>query len=261
MIDYVSSLPTWAGCALSMLLTTVAGLAVYFGFRPFLARYPIEELEDPIGSLFRVIGVLVSLMLSLAFAEVVVGVRTVEAAIQRETAAISDTFKALGQFDSDAARSTQLILLEFTRAVADDDWSALAHDRLGARTDALKAKLTDHVMQLQPSTPAQEKLWSSILTDVDMISDARLTRLQGALAEPPRLHRRGLPRLPHHHGVLRSLSTTTSTPGTGLPVHHVRRLGALHDRLDERSLPRRSGDRTHELPQSAPGVVGHPEVV
>jgi xanthosine utilization system XapX-like protein len=185
MIDYVSSLPIWAGCTLSILLTTVAGLAVYFVFRLFLARYPIEEIEDPIGSLFRVIGILVSLMLSLAFAEVVVGVRAVESAIQRETAAISDTFKALGQFDSDAARSTQMVLIEYTRAIADDDWSALAHDRLGDRTDALKAKLTDHVMQLQPSTPAQEKLWSSILTDVDTMSDARLTRLQGALAEPP----------------------------------------------------------------------------
>ena len=91
MIDYLIFLPAWAGIALSILLSTACGLAVYLLSRRLISRYPTAELKDPIGSLFRVVGMLVSLMLSLAFAEVVVAFRGVENAIDREAVALART--------------------------------------------------------------------------------------------------------------------------------------------------------------------------
>jgi hypothetical protein len=40
-------------------------------------------------------------------------------------------------------------------------------------------------MKLKPTTSIQEKLWSRIITDVDLMSDYRLNRLDNALAKPP----------------------------------------------------------------------------
>ncbi|MFX0199297.1 MAG: hypothetical protein ACFFCW_24500 [Candidatus Hodarchaeota archaeon] len=185
MIEFFISLPTWAGCALSMLFVTVSGLVVYFVSHKLIKKYPKDELKDPIGSLFRVIGILVSLMLSLAFAEIVVGIRTVENAIQRETVAIADTFNGLQRFDRNGTRQIRKVLADYARAVAEDDWPALAKDRLGDRTSTLKRQFTNGIMNLNPATPAQEKLWSCILSDVDAVSDNRLIRLDGALSKPP----------------------------------------------------------------------------
>ena len=74
---------------------------------------------------------------------------------------------------------------DYTQAVIDDDWPALANDRLGERAGALKRQLAESVWNLEPATPIQEKLWSQILTDIDAISDYRWIRLDNALAEPP----------------------------------------------------------------------------
>ena len=41
------------------------------------------------------------------------------------------------------------------------------------------------MIKLKPTTPMQEKLWSRIIDDVDLMSDYRLTRLDSAVAEPP----------------------------------------------------------------------------
>jgi hypothetical protein len=185
MIDFLLSLSTWAGCVVMMGFTTVVGFVVYLVFYKFISKYQSYDLKEPTSSLFRVVGTLVSLMLALAFSEVIVDLRTIRNAVQREAVAISDTFKNLKLFDIERTREIRTILVEYTQAVIDDDWPALANDRLGQRTSALKRQFTEAVMTLEPATPNQEKLWSLIVADIDAFSDHRLIRLNATLAGPP----------------------------------------------------------------------------
>lgn len=64
---------------------------------------------------------LVGLMLSLAFAEVVVQLRAIENAVEREAVAVSDIFDDLQRFGGPEARSAQSLLIDYTQAVVDDD--------------------------------------------------------------------------------------------------------------------------------------------
>ncbi len=98
MIEFLLSASTWLGITVSMMLATAAGLLVYGISHKLISRYASGELKDPTSSLFRVVGMLVSLMLSLAFAEVIVALRAVENAVEREAVAISDTFYDLQRF-------------------------------------------------------------------------------------------------------------------------------------------------------------------
>ena len=182
MMEFVLSLPTGAGCAVAMVFTTVVGLVFYLVSYKLISKYQSDELRDPTNNLFRVVGILVALMLSLAFADVVVDVRRIENAIQREAVAISDTFENLQSFGGERAREIQIILFDYTQAVIDDDWPALANDKLGERAGVLRKQLTESVMGLEPTTSLQEKLFSKILADIDTISDYRLIRLDNALA-------------------------------------------------------------------------------
>ena len=185
MIEFALSLPTWIGCCVAMVSTTVVGFVVYLVFYKFISKYQSYDLKDPTSSLFRVVGLLVSLMLSLAFSEVLAELRTIRNAVEREAVAISDMFDCLQRFDVESTREMRIILVDYTQAVIDDDWPALANDRLGERTEALKRQFTDSVIELEPATAIQKQLLSQILADLDTASDCRLIRLDNALAEPP----------------------------------------------------------------------------
>jgi hypothetical protein len=175
----------WVGIGVAVVLATVVGLVVYFVSYKFISRYQRDELRDSTSSLFRVVGMLVSLMLSLAFSEVIVQLKAIQSAVQREAVAISDMFDCLQRFDVESTREMRTILVDYTQAVIDDDWPALANDRLGQRAGALKDQFTDRVMELEPATAIQKQLLSRILADLDTASDYRLIRLDNALAEPP----------------------------------------------------------------------------
>jgi hypothetical protein len=185
MIDLILSLPTWAGGLLSMLAATALGLPVYICSHKLITRYQQADLKDPTSSLFRLVGLLVSLMLSLAFTDVVVNMRAIENAIEREAVAISDAFHDLQRFDTEKTRETRAILIEYLQSIIDDDWPALANDTLSQQTDAISERFEDSLMQLEPATANQKQLWSRILADLDAASDYRMVRLANALAKPP----------------------------------------------------------------------------
>jgi hypothetical protein len=185
MIEFLLSLPTWVGCGVAMISTAVLGLVVYFVSYKLISRYQSDDLKDPTSSLFRVVGLLVSLMLSLAFSEVIAEVRVIRNAIGREAVAISDTFTNLKLFDIERTQAFRTTLVEYAQAVIDDDWPALANDKLGQRAGALKRQLSEALMNLETATPNQEKLRSFIVADIDALSDHRLIRLDAALAKPP----------------------------------------------------------------------------
>jgi len=168
-----------------MVSTALLGLVVYVVSYKFITKYKSDDLRGPSSSLFRVVGLLLSLMLSLAFGEVIVELVTIRNAVEREAVAISDTHKNLKLFDINRTGEIQTILIDYTQAVIDDDWPALANDNLGQRAGALEQQLSDAVMKLKPTTAMQEKLWSRIIDDIDRMADYRLTRLDYAVAEPP----------------------------------------------------------------------------
>ena len=183
--ELLLSLPDLVGIAVAMAITTAIGLLVYLVSYKLISKYQSNDLKDPTSSLFRLVGVLISLMLSLAFADVILQMRAIQNAMGREAVAIADTYNDLKSFDPEVTRETRALLIRYTQSVIDHDWPALADDRLSDQTRVLKRELADRVMKLEPATPKQEMLWSLIVADMDAISDHRLTRLDNALAEPP----------------------------------------------------------------------------
>ena len=185
MIDVLISLPTWPGCLVAMGFTTVTGFVVYLVSYKLISKYKREDMKEPTNNLFRVVGMLFSLMLALAFSEVIADQRTIRNAVQRETVAISDIFEVLKMFDIERTRDIRTNLVDYSQAVIDDDWPALADDRLGKRPGVLKRQLAEGVINLEAANPAQEKMLSYIMADIDALSDYRVVRLDSALAKPP----------------------------------------------------------------------------
>ncbi|MBW2489888.1 MAG: DUF4239 domain-containing protein [Deltaproteobacteria bacterium] len=185
MIDSIISLSPWAGCIVVMSFTVAAGFVVYISSYKLISKYKREDMKDSTTSLFRVVGMLVSLMLALAFSEVIIEMRTIRKAIQHETVAISDIFAVLRLYDPEATRDIQTTVLDYAQAIIDDDWPAMADGRLSQRVGNLKTQMAKGVLNLKPATTVQEMAISYFLADIDTLSDHRIIRLDAALAKAP----------------------------------------------------------------------------
>jgi hypothetical protein len=144
----------------------------------------IKEIADVTGNLFRVVGWLFTLLLSLTFTEVVGELSVTENVIANEAVTIQDAHHNLRRFGQEETRDIQVLLCDYTQAVIDDDWPALADDELSKRADALLRQLGYAVLDLQPTGTAQETLQSRIIADIDRIAGFRQSRLQQAREKP-----------------------------------------------------------------------------
>jgi len=185
MTEFLLSQPTLIGSIVSIVLATVAGLSVYGISYKLISKYQGDDLRDPTNNLFRLVGMIVALMLSLSFPEVITKLRAVENGIEREGVVLLDTFENLRRFDIEITREARTTLVNYTQAIIDDDWPALENDRLGQRTGDLARQIREYVMELEPVTEVQKQLLSRIITDLDAASDYRMIRLYSALSKPP----------------------------------------------------------------------------
>jgi hypothetical protein len=185
LVEQILHLPAVVGAFLVMGLTTLAGLLVYVVSYRLLLGPQLRETRRAANYLFRVIGILVSLFLSLTFADVVLELNQIEVSIEREAVMIDDIHQDLGRYNSNRALRAQALLEDYIEAVINHDWPALANDQLSDEARSIFAQLEHEVLYLEDDTEVQGILRSRIISDVDQISDLRLSRLEQALAKPP----------------------------------------------------------------------------
>ena len=185
MVESLLSLPQLVAAFIAMIVAAVAGVAVYIVSSKLISKRFNNDLIDPMANLFRLAALFVGLMLSFAFADVLSEKREIDRAIAREAVAIWDTYLNLQFFDAEEALEARTKLIEYVESVVADEWPRLESDQLSPRTGDLRGEITKHVLNLQPDTPAQEIVWSGILSDIDEISNHRMARLESALAGPP----------------------------------------------------------------------------
>ena len=188
MIDTLLSLPTVPGGLIFIALTTAIGMTVYYVIFRLHARRQSEaalkEVKDATSNLFRVVGWLFTLLLSLTFTDVVTELGVTETAIQSEALAIEDARHDLRRFGLEQTGEIRSLLIDYTQAVIDHDWSALSDNQLSVHTDALMQQLGDAVLDLEAKSSSQETVQSRLITDVDRISNFRISRLQQARERP-----------------------------------------------------------------------------
>lgn len=185
LIEQILHLPVIAGALLLMGITTLIGLLVYFLSYRMLATSQSKETRRATSNLFRSIGILVSLFLSLTFADVMLELNQIEVSIEREAVMVEDIHRDLGRYDSPRARRAQVLLVDYIQAVIVYDWPALANDKLSKEVREILLQLEYETLYLEDDTEVQKILRPRIISDVAMVYDLRLTRLEQALAKPP----------------------------------------------------------------------------
>ena len=185
MFEFLGRLPALTGSLVAMVITAGVGLGVYVGLSRIISRSQSEDLKEGAGNLFRVVGILVALLLSLAFGQVIADWRAIEDAVDREAVAIGDLLSGLRLYDVEATREIRTNLIDYTHTIVEDDWPAMANNELSFRGYALKKQVSAAVLALTPMNERQEQLKPRLLDDVDSLSDYRLIRLNHAQGQTP----------------------------------------------------------------------------
>jgi uncharacterized membrane protein YheB (UPF0754 family) len=185
MLDALLSIPAIFGAIIVMGSAVAAGLLTYYMSYTLISRYQPETLKEMSRFLFQLMGVLLGLLLSLLFRDVISELNEIDRVVEGEAVAIADTYHNLKHFGNDEANDIQMLLVEYSRSVIEDDWPALKNDRLGEQAESLLRKLETAVLNLKARNEIQKILWSRIVADVDKISEYRLARLQQSVTQTP----------------------------------------------------------------------------
>lgn len=185
LVEQLLQLPTLLGAFLLMATATLLSVFLYLLSNRLLGNAISKDSRRAADYLFRAVGILVSLFLSLTFADVVLELNQIESSIEREAVLIEDIHSDLGQYDSARAHRARVLLVDYTRAVIEHDWPALANDSLSREAQDLFRELEFEILRLQDDSELESILRARVLSDIDQISDLRLNRVEQALAKPP----------------------------------------------------------------------------
>lgn len=177
LINWLISLPPFIGGTLFTAIAVVFGLATYAIARFAVGRHATEESKTLVIQLFRVIATLLSLLLSMTFADVRSETEAVRNSVRTETAQLSDIYKDLTTFGTSEAEAVRTQLVEYIDAVIGEEWDAMRHGDVSEPVIVLFSELEIAILSLEPTTPLQGELHRRLNDDIDAVSSSRTARL------------------------------------------------------------------------------------
>lgn len=177
MLGWLVALPPIVGALLSGSVALVMGFSVYLVAHARLGKRASERSADLAINMFRILATLLSLLLSLTFADVSEGVGKVRQAVELETAELGNVLRNLEAFDSDGAQAVSDKLLTYIEFVVGREWQALSEGDLDLETIQLFGEAKLAIFELEASNPSQELILGQLIADIDVLNETRAGRL------------------------------------------------------------------------------------
>ncbi len=177
MIDFLIEVSMGTGLGILLSITIAFSLIVYLSFH-YLIKDNITKKHETVGRiLFRVSASLLSLILSITFANQRVDYFKLKSTMVAEASTMVDLKIDLDLFDTDDAYLIQKKVRDYVLYISTDGWKSLHEDPFKSRPFALFREIYEDLIHLETKTPLQEKLKENMLDDIDLISDYIQVRL------------------------------------------------------------------------------------
>lgn len=156
---------------------------VLTGFIPYLLGYRLfgrtadEKARGLARLLFRAVGILLGLILSITFANLRAEYVKIQASVELEAKEITELASDFKRFGSDAAAELRAELLEYVEVVINDEWPRLAKGSHSPKAQKLFLEVEDGILNLNPESQYQQDMKERLLKDIDEISDHRSARI------------------------------------------------------------------------------------
>ena len=177
MFQWILALPPLLGGSLFALTAVLTGLATYAVVRKTVGKHASTDSTNLAVQLFRVVATLLSLLLSLTFADVRSEVGAIQNSIKAETGLLADIYKDLSAHESAEAEALKAELLAYIDAVVDHEWESLRAGQVNEDIARRFQRLELEILKLGAETPLQAELKRRLIDDIDALSESRTLRL------------------------------------------------------------------------------------
>ena len=185
MIEYILSLPTAVGIAVSVVTIVIMGFIPYLiGWRLFRNR--VDERSQTIAIvLFRALVLLLGLMLSMNFVATRGEYVKIQNSVDLEAREVRELYSDLYRYGTDESKLLENKLREYIKVVIEEEWPTLAQGKLFIKPWELFIEFEDGIINLKTETAEQKILKQRLIKDIDQLSDQRNVRIvAGNVAMP-----------------------------------------------------------------------------
>jgi len=177
MIDFLIDLSLVQGLGIVIVTTITFSLIIYLPFH-YLIRSHLKKKHVTVGRiLFRVAAALLSLILSITFANQRVDYFKLKSSLVAEASVMVDLKIDLDLFDTKEAYEIQEKIIDYVLFISEDGWKSLEADPFNSRPFTLFREIYLDISNLEANTPLQKGLKENLLNDIDHISDFIQVRL------------------------------------------------------------------------------------
>lgn len=181
VVYWISSAPTWLAVLVIVIVPTALTMCGPIVVRKLFGIERIAGNNEVAGFKFATLGVIYAVLLGLVVVSVWEKYSEAEDAVTRESGAIASLFGLSGGLDAANALALRDALTAYAGAAAEFDWPAMARGEESAEARQALGVVYDTILSVPVVTLRDEILLEALLTQADLITDARRERL--ALAE------------------------------------------------------------------------------
>ena len=127
-----------------------------------------------------------SLVLAFTLVDAEGNFRKADALVSNEASQINRLDRLLNRYGQEEVTELRLNLLEYAKAIVDDEWPAMLR---GARSDKVRlafAPLSRGIFQIEPKPGRETTIYAEILRSFDLIAESRDARLNAVSLSLPK---------------------------------------------------------------------------
>ena len=152
-------------------------------------RIPLELRQAhnvPLGLIYGALYVTFGVIMGFSAYLVLNKYTTSQATVVNEASAVRALYYLAGQFPEPQRDQVQGLTTSYARAVVDEEWPLLAEGQSSPRAAALNQQITKSVDSFQPSTSAEQAVYSQALQRANELNQNRDVRLlYASMGLPP----------------------------------------------------------------------------
>jgi hypothetical protein len=152
---------------------------------PRVLRRPVRRLglDSAAGNIvdtFKIVISLTGILLTFLLVQAYGNLRSAEELTVREASAINSVDRGLLRYGDPRAAALRPMLLDYARAITDDEWKSMTLTRRSEKADHFYTEVSRPARALTPQTPREQTIFTEIVRGLDDVSDLRETRLGAA---------------------------------------------------------------------------------
>jgi hypothetical protein len=185
LVHSLSDLSDLLSFAIIEVLFLVAVIVLPRVFRRPVRRLGLDSAAGNIVDTFKIVISLTGILLTFLLVQAYANLRSAEELTVREASAINALDRGLLRYGDAGAAALRPMLLDYARAIADDEWKTMVLARRSAKADQSYNAVSRPARALTPQTPREQTIFAEIVRGLDDVADLREARLNAAVMALP----------------------------------------------------------------------------